>query len=185
MRKMSSRNSLLAHLLPERVRCRESHFQYNLDPPRCHAATVSGWTRINRAGRPTCSVPLQDSPETKERALPITGSALCVSNPGELLGPLFAAFGGLLLGHGLLHLLAPLGARFGTLLAFLVEDLLGADQLDDGLFAAVALAEAGAGDAQIDAALKSSQPHAAPADKPPVLRIRPFSTRHLPAVNLR
>jgi len=106
----------------------------------------------DRAGRPTCSVPLQDSPETKERALPITGSALCVSNPGELLGLLFAAFGGLLLGHGLLHLLAPLGARFGTLLAFLVEDLLGADQLDDGLFAAVALAEAGAGDAQIDAA---------------------------------
>src|SRR5258708_11055363 len=52
MRKMSSRNSLLTHLLPARVRCRESHFQYNLNPARCQPRTVSGWTRINACFHP-------------------------------------------------------------------------------------------------------------------------------------
>src|SRR5260370_2472384 len=47
MRKMSSRNSLLTHLLPAGVRCRESHFQYNFNPARCQPTTVSGWARIN------------------------------------------------------------------------------------------------------------------------------------------
>jgi hypothetical protein len=47
MRKMSSRNSLLTHLLPAPVRCREIHFQYNLNPVRCQRTTVSGRTRTN------------------------------------------------------------------------------------------------------------------------------------------
>ena len=47
MRKMSSRNSLLTHLLPAPVRCRESHFQYNLNPVRCQRTTVSGRTGTN------------------------------------------------------------------------------------------------------------------------------------------
>ena len=47
MRKMSSRNSLLTHLLPAPVRCRESHFQYNLNPVRCQRTTVPGRTRTN------------------------------------------------------------------------------------------------------------------------------------------
>src|SRR5580700_7414041 len=66
---------------------------------------------------------------------------------------LFAAFAGSgsLLGHGLLHFLAALGAGFGALLALLVENLLGVDQLNDGLFATIALAEASARDAEIAA----------------------------------
>jgi len=47
MRKISTRNSLLTHFLPRRVRCRESHVQYSLNPARCQRTTVSGWTRIN------------------------------------------------------------------------------------------------------------------------------------------
>jgi len=35
MRKISSRNSRLTHFLPARLRCRESHVQYNLNPARC------------------------------------------------------------------------------------------------------------------------------------------------------
>ena len=46
-RKISSRNSLLTHFLPARVRCRESHFQYSLKPTRCQPTTVSGRTRIS------------------------------------------------------------------------------------------------------------------------------------------
>src|SRR4051794_15871221 len=47
IRKISSRNSLLMHFLPERTRRRESHVQYSLNPARCQRTTVSGWTRIN------------------------------------------------------------------------------------------------------------------------------------------
>jgi hypothetical protein len=44
---MVSRSSLLTHLLPARVRCREIHFQYSLKPARCQRTTVSGCTRIS------------------------------------------------------------------------------------------------------------------------------------------
>src|ERR1039458_3095941 len=47
MRTMSSRRPLLTHFLPTRVRCRESHVQYSLNPARCQRATLSGWTRIS------------------------------------------------------------------------------------------------------------------------------------------
>jgi hypothetical protein len=49
---MSSRNSLLTHFLPTRVRCRESHVQYSLNPVRCQRTTVSGWTMINARFHP-------------------------------------------------------------------------------------------------------------------------------------
>src|ERR1019366_759637 len=47
MRKMRSRNSLLTHFLPTRVRCRESQVQYSLNPARCQRTTLFGWTRIS------------------------------------------------------------------------------------------------------------------------------------------
>ncbi len=47
MRKMSSSSSTLMHFLPARVRCRESHCQYNLNPALCQRTTVSGWTKIS------------------------------------------------------------------------------------------------------------------------------------------
>src|SRR3954453_23682239 len=47
IRKISSRNSLLMHFLPEQTRRRESHVQYSLNPARCQRTTVSGWTMIN------------------------------------------------------------------------------------------------------------------------------------------
>jgi hypothetical protein len=52
MWKMSSRNFLLTHFLPTRIRGRESHLQYNLNPTRCQRTTVSGWTRINARFHP-------------------------------------------------------------------------------------------------------------------------------------
>ena len=42
MRKISSRSSLLVHLLPTRLPRRESQFQYSLNPARCQRTTVSG-----------------------------------------------------------------------------------------------------------------------------------------------
>src|SRR2546430_781855 len=64
-----------------------------------------------------------------------------------------AGFGGslLLLFKGLLHLFAALGASFGALFPLLVENLLRADQLDEGFFTAIAFAISGADDAQIAA----------------------------------
>src|ERR1035441_8150139 len=47
LRKMSSRSSLLTHLLPTQVRCREIHFQYRLNPARCQRTTVSGCTTMS------------------------------------------------------------------------------------------------------------------------------------------
>ena len=61
------------------------------------------------------------------------------------------AFGRLLLSHLLLHLFAALGTRVSTLLALLVENLLGSEQLDEGLLRSIALLEAGANDAQVAA----------------------------------
>ena len=43
-RKINSRSSLLVGFLPPRIRFRESHFQYSLNPARCQRTTVSGWT---------------------------------------------------------------------------------------------------------------------------------------------
>src|SRR5271163_1759913 len=57
----------------------------------------------------------------------------------------------LLLFHRLLRLFAALGAGFGALLALFIEHLLGAQQLDEGLFRPIALLETGANDAQIAA----------------------------------
>jgi hypothetical protein len=55
MRKMSSRNSLLTHFLPTRIRCREIQVQYNLSPARCQRTTASGCTRINARRQPAQS----------------------------------------------------------------------------------------------------------------------------------
>lgn len=52
MRKMSSRNSPLTHLLPTATRCREIHFQYNLNPARCQRTTVSGCRSIRDCSQP-------------------------------------------------------------------------------------------------------------------------------------
>jgi hypothetical protein len=52
MREMSSRSSMLTHFLPARVRCRESHSQYNLNPALCQPTTVSGWTKISACFHP-------------------------------------------------------------------------------------------------------------------------------------
>jgi len=52
MRKISSRNSLLTHFLPALLRCRDSHFQYSLNPVRCQRTTVSGCTRTNTRFHP-------------------------------------------------------------------------------------------------------------------------------------
>src|ERR1035441_9430482 len=52
IRKISSRSSLLTHFLPTRVRCRESHVQYNLKPALCHRTTASGWRRISAQFHP-------------------------------------------------------------------------------------------------------------------------------------
>ena len=52
MRKINSRNSLVTHFLPTRVRCRESHVQYNLNPARCQRTTVSGCTRTSARFHP-------------------------------------------------------------------------------------------------------------------------------------
>ena len=57
----------------------------------------------------------------------------------------------LLLPSALRVCFGPLGADFGALLALLVERLFAAQQLDEGLLAAVALAEVGVNDAQIAA----------------------------------
>ena len=57
----------------------------------------------------------------------------------------------MLLLHGFFHLLAAFRARFGALLATFVEDLLRANQLDEGLLPAIPLAKAGANDAEISA----------------------------------
>jgi hypothetical protein len=43
---------MLMHFLPARVRCRESHFQYNLNPALCQRTTVSGWTKISACFHP-------------------------------------------------------------------------------------------------------------------------------------
>lgn len=65
---------------------------------------------------------------------------------------LFAALGRLLLlGHLLLQLLAALGPDFGTLLALLIEHLLGSKQLDKRLFGSVTLLPASANDPQVAA----------------------------------
>ena len=59
IRKMRSRNSVLTHFLPVRIRCRESHVQYSLKPSRCQRTTVSGWTRINACfhlGQNRCNI---------------------------------------------------------------------------------------------------------------------------------
>jgi hypothetical protein len=55
MRRMVSRNSLLTHFPPARVRCRESQVQQSLNPDLCHRTTVSGWTRINARFHPSQS----------------------------------------------------------------------------------------------------------------------------------
>ena len=52
MRKISSRNSLLTHFLHAQPRCRDSHFQYSLNPVRCQRTTVSGCTRSNTRFHP-------------------------------------------------------------------------------------------------------------------------------------
>jgi len=52
LRKMSSPTSLLTHLLPARVRCREIQVQLSWNPARCQRTTVSGWTRINARFQP-------------------------------------------------------------------------------------------------------------------------------------
>ena len=67
------------------------------------------------------------------------------------LGLRLFAFGRLLLSKLLLQLIAALGARVGTLLALLVENLLGSEELDESLLGSVALLEAGADDAQVSA----------------------------------
>jgi len=38
---------MLTHFLPARVRCRERHPQYDLNPALCQRTTVSGWTKIS------------------------------------------------------------------------------------------------------------------------------------------
>jgi hypothetical protein len=61
--KMSSRSSLLTHFLPAPVRCRESHFQYILNPARCQRTTVSGLTKINACFHPdqSCRIATQNN----------------------------------------------------------------------------------------------------------------------------
>src|SRR6185437_7823297 len=54
--------------------------------------------------------------------------------------------------HLLFHLLAAFRAEFGALFATFVENLLRADQLDEGFLAAIAFAKASADDSQIPAA---------------------------------
>src|SRR5665213_1280690 len=51
-RKMILRNSLLTHFLPARVRCSESHVQYNLKPALCHRTTAPCWRRISARFHP-------------------------------------------------------------------------------------------------------------------------------------
>ena len=62
-----------------------------------------------------------------------------------------AAVGWRGLGHRLVDFFAALGPGFCTLLAFLIQLVLGTEELDEGLLGSIALLEAGADDAQIAA----------------------------------
>src|ERR1700691_4280564 len=62
-----------------------------------------------------------------------------------------AAVGWWVLGHCLVDFFAALGPRFCSLLAFLVQLVLGTEEFDEGLLGSIALLEARAHNAQIAA----------------------------------
>src|ERR1041385_3467527 len=68
-----------------------------------------------------------------------------------LFGRRFASLLGLGFFHRLLGFFGLFGTDFGTLLAFFVEDLLAAEEFDEGLVSGVALAPSCADDARVSA----------------------------------
>ena len=73
----------VTHFLPAQLRCRDSHFQYRLNPVRCQRTTVYGCTRTNTRFHPDQSRHI--STQNNLCAMASFGSGCLSFENGELL----------------------------------------------------------------------------------------------------